>query len=134
MSNKDKGSNAERELLHMLSEQGFAVVRVAGSGMISETSADLIAGNSFKKFAIECKTCKDKKRYLEKQQISDLKEFAKKFGFPPIIAVKFNRQGWWFIEPEQLEDTGKCLAISLEDIKEKGKTFDEIVNSDFLSG
>ena len=129
MANKHKGANAERELLHMLSEQGFAVVRVAGSGMISETSADLIAGNSFKRFVIECKTCKDKKRYLEKQQIADLKEFACKFGFPALIAVKFNRQGWWFIEPEKLEDTGKGLAIYLEDIQKIGKSFDEIVKN-----
>lgn len=125
--NKQKGANAERELLHMLSEKGFAVVRVAGSGMISETSADLIAGNAEKRFAIECKTCKDKKRYLEKQQISDLKEFAKKFGFPPVIAVKFNHNGWWFVEPEKLEDTGKGLAISLQDIQKTGKTFDEFI-------
>jgi len=128
MSNKDKGANAERELLHMLSKEGFAVVRVAGSGMIAETSADLIAGNSFKMFAIECKTCKDKKRYLDKQQISDLKEFSRKFGFPPVIAVKFNRQGWWFIDPEKLEDTGKGLAISLEDIKIKGMDFDTLLS------
>lgn len=128
MSNKDKGANAERELLHMLSANGFAVVRVAGSGMISETSADLIAGNAFKMFMIECKTCKDKKRYLEKQQMKDLKEFAAKFGFPPIIAVKFNRQGWWFIEPEKLEDVGKNFAISLEDIKAKGMTFEQLLS------
>ena len=130
MGNKDKGANAERELLHMLSENGFAVVRIAGSGMIKETSADLIAGNAFKMFAIECKTCKDKKRYLEKQQIKDLKEFARKFGFPPIIAVKFNRQGWWFIEPEKLEDVGKNLAISFEDIKQKGMSFDELMSKE----
>jgi Holliday junction resolvase len=125
--NKTKGANAERELLHMLSANGFAVVRVAGSGMISETSADLIAGNYEKKFVIECKTCKEKKRYLEKQQMADLKEFAKKFGFPALIAVKFSRQGWWFIEPEKLEDTGKGLAISLEDIKEKGMSFEQLL-------
>jgi Holliday junction resolvase len=130
MGNKDKGANAERELLHMLSENGFAVVRIAGSGMIAETSADLIAGNAFKMFMIECKTCKDKKRYLEKQQIKDLKEFARKFGFPPIIAVKFNRQGWWFIEPEKLDDVGKNLAISLEDIKEKGMSFEQLMSKE----
>jgi Holliday junction resolvase len=130
MSNKDKGANAERELLHMLSKSGFAVVRVAGSGMISETSADLIAGNAFKMFAIECKTCKEKRRYLEKQQISDLKKFARKFGFPPIIAVKFNRQGWWFIEPEKLDDTGKGLAISLDDIQKRGLNYESFISSE----
>jgi len=125
--NKTKGANAERELLHMLSEEGFAVVRVAGSGMISETSADLIAGNAEKRFVIECKTCKKNKRYLEKQQIDDLTEFARKFGFPPLIAVKFSRKGWWFIEPEKLEDVGKGLAISLEDIQARGLSFEDLI-------
>ena len=129
MANKHKGANAERELLHMLSANGFAVVRVAGSGMIAETACDLIAGNSSKKFAIECKTSKEKKRYIDKQQMADLKEFAKKFGFPPLVAVKFNRQGWWFIEPEGLEDTGKGLAISLDNIKIKGKSFDDLLKN-----
>ncbi len=127
MGNKDKGANAERELLHMLSEKGYAVVRVAGSGMIEETAADLIIGNKERKFAIECKTCKDSKRYLEKQQMKDLKEFAAKFGFPAVVAVKFSRQGWWFIHPDKLEDTGKGLAISLDDIQKIGQSFDDFV-------
>jgi len=127
--NKTKGANAERELLHMLSDAGFAVVRVAGSGTMAETSADLIAGNISKKFVIECKTCKKNKRYLEKQQINDLKKFAKKFGFPPLIAVKFSRKGWWFIEPEKLDDVGKGLAISLEDIQKRGLNFEQITGN-----
>ena len=129
--NKLKGANAERELLHMLSEAGFAVVRVAGSGTMSETSADLIAGNALNRFVIECKTCNKTKRYLEKQQINDLKEFARKFGFPPLIAVKFSRKGWWFIEPEKLEDVGKGLAISLEDIKKAGYDFEALIKKEF---
>jgi Holliday junction resolvase len=129
--NKTKGANAERELLHMLSEAGFAVVRVAGSGTMSETSADLIAGNALNRFVIECKCCSKTKRYLEKQQINDLKEFARKFGFPPLIAVKFSRKGWWFIEPEKLEDVGKGLAISLEDIKKAGYDFETLMKKEF---
>jgi len=129
--NKLKGANAERELLHMLSEAGFAVVRVAGSGTMAETSADLIAGNALNRFVIECKCCSKTKRYLEKQQINDLKEFARKFGFPPLIAVKFSRKGWWFIEPEKLEDVGKGLAISLDEIKANGYDFETLIRKEF---
>jgi len=127
--NKTKGANAERELLHMLEREKWKAVRVAGSGMIEETACDLIMSHGLKKkqFIVECKTCKDKKRYLEKQQIEELKKFAIEWGAPPVLAVKFSRQGWWFIEPEKLEDTGKGLAISLEDIQKIGISFDDFI-------
>jgi len=127
--NKKRGSDAERELLHLLSSRGFAVARVAGSGMMEETDCDLFAGNSKKKYAIEVKLSSEKKKYLRNEQISGLVEFAEKFGLSPIIAIKFLRQGWWFIEPEKLDKTDKALAISLEDIKKRGKSFEEITKN-----
>lgn len=128
MGNKEKGSAAERELLHMLWQSGFACVRVAGSGSTTELSCDLIAGKKNKKFAVECKTCQDKKRYLDTEQIQDLLKFSEILGLKPIIAVKFNHKGWWFISPEHLENTGKGLAISFEDISKKGNSFEEFVS------
>ncbi|MGB9707823.1 MAG: Holliday junction resolvase Hjc [Candidatus Pacearchaeota archaeon] len=127
MSQKKRGSDAERELLHLLSSKGFAVARVAGSGMIEETNCDLFAGNGKKKYAIEVKLSSNHKKYLSKEQISGLIEFAEKFGLSPIIAIKFLHKGWWFIEPDKLEKTRKALAISLEEVQKKGKCFDEFV-------
>jgi Holliday junction resolvase len=40
-----------------------------------------------------------------------------------MIAIKFNRQGWFFLSPKELEDTGKYWSISLEQAKTKGKRF-----------
>jgi len=125
--NKKRGSDAERELLHLLSNKGFAVARVAGSGMIEETNCDLFAGNGKKKYAIEVKITSSSKKYLEREQVNGLVDFAEKFGLDPIVAIKFLRRGWWFIEPFKLEKTGKALAISLEDIKKKGQSFEEFV-------
>ncbi|PIU75606.1 Holliday junction resolvase [Candidatus Pacearchaeota archaeon CG06_land_8_20_14_3_00_35_12] len=127
MGNKEKGSAAERELLHMLWREGFACVRVAGSGSTTELSCDLIAGKKTRKYAIECKTCKESKRYLNSEQIQELLKFSEILGLSPIVAVKFNHKGWWFIEPEKLENTGKGLAISAEDISEKGISFENFV-------
>ena len=50
MSNKQKGSKAERELYQMFIENNFRAVRVAGSGMMENTACDLIAGKKGKKF------------------------------------------------------------------------------------
>lgn len=127
MGNKEKGANAERELLHMLWESGFACARVAGSGTIPEPSCDLLAGKFNKKYAIECKTCKTKKRYIDSKQISDFLVMSEIFGLTPIIAVKFNRQPWLFLSPKDLEKTGSGLAISLEDARARGKTFEQFV-------
>ncbi len=127
MSNKSKGSNAERELLKIFVEGGFRSLRVAGSGVNDDSPCDLLAGKiNGKKYAIECKTCKDKKRYIDKKQIEDFLVFSLAFGLEPMIAVKFNRQGWLFLKPEELEDTGKCLAISLNDALQKGKRFGQV--------
>jgi Holliday junction resolvase len=45
----------------------------------------------------------------------------------PLVAVRFAHHGWWFIEPEKLESTKKGLAVSLEEIQKKGKSFEELV-------
>ena len=114
MINKKKGIAAERELLHLLWDKGFACCRVAGSGSIPEPSCDLLAGNQKKGYAIEVKTSRKKKKYLDKEQVKSFLEFSEKFGLTPLFAVKFLRNGWFFVKPEHLEKTEKGHAISLE--------------------
>ena len=128
MGVKEKGANAERELLRMFWAAGFACARVAGSGCVPKPSCDLLAGNDLTKLAIECKTSIKTKKYIEKEQMADFMLFSKKFGLTPLVAVKFNRQGWWFIHPEKLEKTEKSLAISLEDIKRNGCSFKDMID------
>jgi len=134
MGNKEKGANTERELLHMLCEAGFACVRVAGSGLMShssqvtEDSCDLLAGKFKRKYAIEVKSCKAKKKYLLPQQIENFLIFSEIFQLKPVIAIKFNRQGWFFLEPKYIEKTKTGLAISLENAKKHGKRFEEFIS------
>lgn len=123
MSNKSKGANAERELYNMFVDNCFRAVRVAGSGVMENASCDLIAGNSKGKYSIECKSCKGKYKYITKEQISDFVVFSEIFGLTPIIAVRFNREGWFFLSPQDLEDTGKYFSVSLELARKKGKRF-----------
>ncbi|MEK6852643.1 MAG: Holliday junction resolvase Hjc [Nanoarchaeota archaeon] len=114
---KKRGIAAERELLHLM-EKDYAVIRVAGSGVINP-SCDLLAGNGKSKYAIECKTCRSKKKYLKTKQIEEFVAFSTKFGLEPIVAIRFVREGWHFVRPEHLERTPKGMAISLEDAKER---------------
>ena len=129
MSSKTKGTNAERDLLHMLWDSGFAVSRMAGSGSIPLPSPDLIASNSKKIFAIECKHVK-KTKYFSKQEISELKLFAKSYGAVLIIAIKFNHKGWFFLNADKLDKskTGNNYVISYKIAKKKGMNFNKLIN------
>jgi len=127
MGNKEKGANAERELLKLFVDQGWMAIRVAGSGILPEPSCDLLAGKLNKKYAIECKTCKDKKRYFSQEQISNFLKFSEIFGLEPLIAIRFNREGWFFMKLENIEKTDKALAVSLENAKKHGKRFFDLL-------
>jgi len=125
MGNKEKGANAERELYQMFIDNSFRAVRVAGSGMMENTSCDLIAGKPGKKFCVECKASKSLNKYITKKQIEEFMIFSEMFGLEPVIAIKFNRQGWYFLSPLNLEDSGKNWALSLDRAREKGKRFSQ---------
>lgn len=125
-NNKAKGSKVERELIQLFTEQTWRAVRVAGSGVGDDSPCDLIAAKAGKKgYTIECKSSKKTSIYITKQQISDFVTFSHILGLTPVIAVRFNREGFIFLPPEQLKDTGKFWVISLKDAKEKGEKFSQ---------
>ena len=124
MGNKEKGSRVERELLKMLSENSWRAARVAGSGVNEESPCDLIAGKIGRKgFAIEVKSSKKNSIYITKQQINDFMLFSIMFGLKPVIALRFNFEGWFFINPKYLKDSGKYWVINLITAKKKGRRF-----------
>ncbi len=125
---KRSGSAAERELLHMFCDKGFSGVRIAGSGSSTELSCDLLVGNGNLMAAIECKSTRKKKKYVSIEQMNDFRTFASNFGLSALVAIRFARNGWWFIHPDKLENTGKNLAISLEEIKSKGQSFEDLIS------
>ena len=124
MSNKAKGSNAERELLRIFTQHGWRAARVAGSGMHEDSPCDLIAGKIGKKgFAIEIKSSKKDRIYITKKQIEDFLLFSSMIGLKAAIAVRFNYEGWFFINPKNLESSGGNWVVSLSFCKKKGKRF-----------
>ena len=95
---------------------------------IAEVNPDIIAGNNQRMLALECKTLKKGKKYLNQEEIQQLTDFSRKFGAEPWLAMKFDRQPWSFIQPDHLEKTGNCLAISQNLLKNKGITFQELIS------
>ena len=127
MANKHKGSNNERELLKKFSEDGWRAARVAGSGVNDDSPCDLIAGKPGLKLAIECKSTRKTTQYISKEQMNDFIVFSEIMGLKPLIAIKFLREGWLFVNPSDMKDAGKSWAIKLEYAKSIGRRFGQLL-------
>ena len=123
--NKSKGSKSERELFQKFIDNSYRAVRVAGSGTMENADCDIIAGKKGKKYCIEVKASKKPIKYITKEQISKFIGFSEIFGLKPVIAIRFNRVGWFFINPKYLKDSGKNYVITLERARKKGKRFSQ---------
>ena len=129
MAAKHKGTNAERELIHLLWSRGWGCLRAAGSGSIRYPCPDIIAGNASRRLAIECKSTADIKQYLSRKEINELIEFSKIFGAEPWIGVRFDRMEWFFLNPEDLDETeGANYVISIALAKKKGLSFENLIS------
>ena len=110
----------------MFTEHSWRAVRVAGSGIGEESPCDLIAAKINRKgFAVEAKSSKKSSIYITKSQIHDFILFSQIIGLKPVIAARFNYEGWLFLDPKELKDTGKYWALSLNTAKEKGLRFSQ---------
>jgi Holliday junction resolvase len=123
--NKAKGSNVERELYQILTENNYRAVRVAGSGVMENADCDIIAGKreDGRKYCIEVKSSKKPVKYISKDQIERFIIFSEVFGLRPVVALRFNREGWFFLHPKHLRDSGKNFAITLEEARQNGERF-----------
>lgn len=123
-NNKSKGSKVERELVKFFTDQGWRAVRVAGSGVGEDSPCDILAAKVGRRgHAVEVKSSKKSTIYITKEQIEDFVKFALTLGVKPVIAARFNREGFLFVDPTHLKNTGKYWALSLATAKEKGAKF-----------
>lgn len=130
MKAKLKGSNAERELIHLFwGTKEWTACRVAGSGSMKYPSPDIIANKQGINLAIECKSTSSNNQYLEKREVAELVSYAKLAGARPLIAVRFDRQPWRFLNPDDLNPTEKNLVITPEMAELKGMTFEDLTKA-----
>ncbi|HLD80111.1 MAG TPA: Holliday junction resolvase Hjc [Candidatus Nanoarchaeia archaeon] len=127
MNTKAKGTKGERELIHFFNQNGWSAIRAAGSGSQRYPSPDILAGNAMRRVAIECKVTAENKKYLLDEEIEQLRTFANKFGAEAWIGVRFPGEPWYFFMLEDIEQTGKSWAISLEMAKRKGLKVEELL-------
>ncbi len=127
MSSKKKGSNAERELIHLFWQtREWTACRVAGSGSMKYPSPDIIANKQGTNLAIECKSTSQNTQYLEKREVEELISYARMAGARPLIALRFSRKPWLFLDPADLGQTGQSCVATLELAERRGISFEEL--------
>ncbi len=127
---REKGTRVERELISILWENGFAAVRVAGSGSMSFPCPDVVASNGKITLAFEVKTRSKLPLYLTYQEVKELVMFSNLFGAEPYIALRMPRKEWYFIRIDALVRTSKgfrvdeevvSLSVDVEEVLGKSK-------------
>jgi len=51
--------------------------------------------------------------------------FSELFGLKPVLALRFSREGWLFLNPKHLEDSGKFWVVSLKNAQTNGERFSQ---------
>ncbi|MBR9707295.1 MAG: Holliday junction resolvase [Candidatus Diapherotrites archaeon] len=126
--NKQRGSTAERELQRMFYNEGYAVIRAAGSGSSTMPCPDIFVLKGDKRYAIECKYVQANNLALAKEQIDKLVEFSAKSYSPLIVAWKIPLKGWQFLNISDLNKTPKFYTINQTDAIAKSITFETLIS------
>ncbi|ADQ65628.1 holliday junction resolvase [Halogeometricum borinquense DSM 11551] len=129
MSSNRKGDRRERELVNKLDDAGFAVMRAPASGSATERELpDVLAGNGEMFYAIEAKASSGRPIYLQGEEVEALIYFAQNFGAKSRIAVRFDREDWYFFHPGDLYVTdGGNYRVKKETALAEGEPFDSFV-------
>ncbi|MCC7552313.1 hypothetical protein KO317_01445 [Candidatus Micrarchaeota archaeon] len=120
-----KGARAERELIKWFSEQGFEVIRAAGSGGNS-LSPDILVFRKGKQYALECKAWDTTSLSLKPDQINGLKKWEEITGITTMVAWRVSRKGWRFIPLHLLNKTPKGYSVSWK-IAENTMLFENLI-------
>ncbi len=115
--------------MNALDEAGFAVMRAPASGAATDRELpDVLAGNGDDFYAIEAKSSSGRPIYLEGEEVEALVYFARNFGAKPRIAVRFDREDWYFFHPGDLYTTDKgSYRVKKETALADGTDFEELV-------
>ncbi|HLC80013.1 MAG TPA: Holliday junction resolvase Hjc [archaeon] len=128
MTRYNKGANAERELIKLFWERGFAVARTAGSGKNSLPMPDLIAMGKGRSMVIEAKAWRSNYLTIAQDQMHELLKWNEIAGAEVFVAWKYPNKGWFFLKPQDFRKA-KHYSISFEDAKRCGVVLDVLVGS-----
>jgi len=104
-------------------------MRAPASGSATDRELpDVLAGDGERFYAIEAKSSSGDPIYLSGEEVEALIYFAQNFGAKSRIAVRFDREEWYFFHPGDLHETdGGNYRVKKETALADGVDFDEFV-------
>jgi len=121
-----KGARCERELLGVLHNNGYSVVRSAGSG-VNSISPDLVAIRAGKGLAFECKAWKSTSVSIDPEKYQFLVQWQQNTNMKTFVAWRINGEGWFFVKLEELFRTEKNYTITMKNAKRINRGIEEIM-------
>lgn len=127
----EKGDRREREIVNQLDSDGFAVMRAPSSGSATDRELpDVLAGDGERFLAIEAKSSSGDPIYIDGGEVEDLEFFAQKFGAEPRIAVRFDRDDWYFLRVEDMHETdGGNYRVKQREAWNNGRSYEQVVKA-----
>ena len=127
MKRYSKGARSERELINFFSEQGFSVIRAAGSGVSATSPPDILVFKREKQYALECKAWNKNRIAIEHDKFEALKEWESNTGITTMIAWKISFKGWRFVYLDEMEENPKSYSITMKKILEIDRKIEELI-------
>ena len=126
MAHYNKGANAERELIKLFWNKGFAVARTAGSGKNALPMPDLIVMGKGRSIVIEAKAWRSNYLTILDYQMQELLKWRELANAEVFIAWKYPNKGWFFMAPEVFRKA-KHYSISFKGAQKCGQTLDVLL-------
>jgi len=121
-----KGARSERELINFFYKLNYSVIRSAGSG-VNSLSPDIIVIKNKKGFAFECKAWDRSSLSIDKDRYKSLMDWESNTGMNTFIAWRMNIKGWYFIKPEEMNETDKHYTITMTNALKIGRNLNSII-------
>lgn len=121
-----KGARTERELLKVLHEKGFSVMRGAGSG-INTLSPDIIAIKEGIGYAFECKAWDNDNLSIENDRFEGLVNWERNTKMNTFIAWRMNGNGWFFIKLHEMKENAKTKTMTKKTTIEINRRLESII-------
>ena len=126
MNRYGKGARGERELIHAFNEEGYSVIRAAGSG-VNSLSPDILVFKKGRQYALECKAWNNGRVAIEPDKFDSLKGWEENTGVTTMIAWKLPYKGWFFLYLDELEKNERSYSLTKTKTEKIGRTIDHLL-------
>ena len=128
MNRYSKGARGERELLAILAEMEYSVIRSAGSG-VNALSPDIIALKDGIALCFECKAWDSGSVSLDEEHYGKMAKWANNTSFPTYLAWRMNGKGWFFIRLDEFTKGEKNYNITRKKAMALNRRLGDVIGS-----